>query len=256
MVKMKTNWDYSELAVAYLARPQYSKAAVDALFAISGLNESDLSCDVGAGVGHLTKHYLQHDYKVVAVEPNDNMRSLGIQETGGKCEWFEGTGENTNQPTSSFDLVTFGSSFNVCDRELALKETNRILKPYGWFACMWNHRDLEDPIQSSIENIIKRLIPEYGYGTRREDQSSTINASGYFADIIQLSSDIVHFQSIKDCIEAWKSHATLQRQAPTKFNEIILEIEKFLSTEVSSSLDFELAIPYTTRIWLAQKTVN
>ena len=44
--------------------------------------------------------------------------------------------ENTGQSSGRFGLVTFGSSFNVCDREKALEETARILKPGGWFACV------------------------------------------------------------------------------------------------------------------------
>ena len=69
--------------------------------------------------------------------------------------WHEGIGEETGQKSNFFDMVTFGSSFNVCERNKALLETSRILKPNGWFACMWNHRILEDPIQSEIESIIR-----------------------------------------------------------------------------------------------------
>ena len=34
--------------------------------------------------------------------------------------WYQGTGESTKK-NSEFDLVTFGSSFNVMDRTKALK---------------------------------------------------------------------------------------------------------------------------------------
>ena len=59
----------------------------------------------------------------------------------------------------SYHMTTFGSSFNVCDRQKALIESKRILVHRGWFACMWNHRDLEDPLQNEIESIIKKRIP-------------------------------------------------------------------------------------------------
>ena len=49
-----------------------------------------------------------------------------------------GTGEDTKQDENSFDLVTFGSSFNVCDRELALKEVKKYLSQ-NLFSRMWNH---------------------------------------------------------------------------------------------------------------------
>ena len=47
----------------------------------------------------------------------------------------------------------------------------------------------------------------------REDQTAFLNESNLFNQVIHLSSIIEHEQTIKDCIEAWKSHATLQRQA-------------------------------------------
>ena len=65
------------------------------------------------------------------------MRKNGLKRTQNlNIEWFEGTGENTGRENSKFDIVTFGSSFNVCDGQLALTETLRILKPSGWFACI------------------------------------------------------------------------------------------------------------------------
>jgi ubiquinone/menaquinone biosynthesis C-methylase UbiE len=252
-INLKTKWDYSKLAEAYLSRPQYSSPAINAIFSIAKLNSDDVSCDVGAGVGHLTTHFLQNGLKVIAVEPNDNMRALGKKNTSGKCEWIEGTGENTNQSSSSFKLVTFGSSFNVCERLDALRETNRILKSDGWFACMWNHRDLGDSIQSRIESIIKLHVPNYGYGTRREDQTEIIQESSLFQEVIALSSSINQSQTIADCIKAWESHATLERQAGNKFKEIINDIRKFLSVEVSNDPNFIISVPYTTRIWMAQK---
>ena len=54
------------------------------------------------------------------------------------------------------------------DRTKALKEVYRILKRKCWFAALWNHRDLENPIQMEIEKIIKSNIPNYDYGSRRK----------------------------------------------------------------------------------------
>ena len=141
---MKTEWDYTALAAAYLKRPDYADAAIDAMLTIAGLEKGEQVCDVGAGVAHLTLMLATRELVVTAVEPNDAMRANGIKRTEGlaNVQWYEGTGEQTCQSANAFDMVTFGSSFNVCDRPTALKETARILKPRGWFACMWNHRQL------------------------------------------------------------------------------------------------------------------
>ena len=247
---MKTEWDYTTLADAYLKRPDYAEAAIDAMLSIAGAEKGDSFCDVGAGVAHLTIMLASRGLDVVAVEPNDAMRANGIQRTEdlANVSWHEGTGEVTGQAANAFDMVTFGSSFNVCDRQQALKETARILKPRGWFACMWNHRNLDDPIQSRIEAIIKERVEGYGYGTRREDQTAVIDASALFGAVVHLDARVIHEQSIAECLEAWRSHATLERQAGAKFHEVISAIDEYLQSLDTSSIQ----IPYSTNIWVAQ----
>lgn len=247
---MKTEWDYSELADAYLKRPDYSVPAIEAMLSIFGVKKQDKVCDIGAGVAHLTLMLADRDYDVVAVEPNDSMRRNGIVRTQkySNVSWFEGTGENTGQDSRSFDFVTFGSSFNVCNRQEALKETARLLKPKGWFACMWNNRNLEDKIQSSIESIIKTTVPNYDYGSRRETQTEVIAASNLFGPAVHISSNVQHQQSLFECVEAWRSHATLERQTGSLFPKVVSEIERYLK-----GLNKEIIeIPYTTNIWVAQ----
>lgn len=220
------------------------------MLSIMGAEKGDTFCDVGAGVAHLTLMLAARGLKVTAVEPNDAMRANGIKRTAefADVRWHEGTGEATGQAAQAFDAVTFGSSFNVCDRQEALRETARILKPRGWFACMWNHRQLDDPIQERIETIIKDRVNGYGYGTRREDQTAQIDESRLFGPVVHLDSRVMHEQSIEECVEAWRSHATLERQAGTAFSGVVAEIERYLQSLGVSSIQ----IPYATNIWVAQ----
>lgn len=247
---MKTEWDYTKLADAYLKRPDYAESVIDRMIETAGMEQGGTVCDIGAGAAHLTIKLAERGLKVCAVEPNDAMRSNGIRRTTqfADVSWFEGVGEHTGMDDSAFDLVTFGSSFNVCDRQMALKETARILKSSGWFACMWNHRDLEDPLQQEIESILKRHIENYSYGTRREDQTGVIEESGLFGNVIYLEGSVIHEISSEDFIEGWKSHGTVYRQSLEKFSLINDDIKKLVE-----SLDTKmLKVPYTTRVWMAQ----
>lgn len=248
---MTTAWNYTRLAASYSKRPEYAPDGIDAMLETAGVAAGSRVCDVGAGTGHLTLALLQRNLMVQAVEPNDAMRAIGIARTQDfpAVTWDVGTGEDTGQATAAFDLVTFGSSFNVTDREKALVETVRILKPAGWFACMWNHRDLDDPLQARIEAAIAALIPEYAYGARREDQTAVIDCSGLFHPVRHIKVPVLHRIPTADWQEAWRSHATLQRQAGDRFEEVLAAIDGILA-QVGQN---ELAIPYTTRIWLAQK---
>lgn len=248
---MKTEWDYTNLAEAYLKRPDYAQPAIDRMLKTAGVKPGDSVCDVGAGAAHLTIKLAEYGLKVCAVEPNDAMRANGIKRTErfADVSWFEGVGEHTGMEDGKFDLVTFGSSFNVCDRGEALKESCRILKPEGWFACMWNHRDLSDPLQKEIEDILKKEIEDYQYGTRREDQADVISESGLFEDVVYLEGTVLHEVPAEDFIEGWKSHGTVYRQSPEKFDLINAQIRKTVEAKKQTILK----IPYTTRIWMAKR---
>lgn len=247
---MKTEWDYTDLAEAYLKRPDYAQTAIDKMLEIAGVKKGDVVCDVGAGAAHLTLKLAEYGLNVCAVEPNDAMRANGIRRTAeyGNVRWFEGVGEQTGMEDHKFDLVTFGSSFSVCDRQRALIETRRILKNGGWFACMWNHRDLNDPLQKEIEDLLKSRIPGYSYGTRREDQTDVINQSGIFQKPVYVEGTVLHEILAEDFIEGWKSHGTVQRQAKAKFDEINSEIRRIIESKGKEYIK----VPYTTRIWMAQ----
>lgn len=251
---MKTEWDYSEVAKSYLDRPEYSSAAIDALCEIASLSEFSRICDVGAGVAHLTLQMAQKNVGknsgIVAIEPNDEMRKLGIDRTR-KIEfikWYEGTAEKTDQEKSQFDIVTFGSSFNVTDRVLAIKEAKKIAKKNGWFACMWNHRDLDDPHQKEIEKIIKDSISDYDYGSRRENQHEFLRGSNVFESVLTLEGDALHSQTIQSCITAWRSHVTLKRQSGERFNLIIEKISDYLNSLSEKSIK----VPYKTRVYMGK----
>ncbi len=252
---MKTEWDYTNLAAAYIKRPEYSPQALEQIYALCGVQAGQKVCDIGAGVAHLTLPLAAHGCLVDAVEPNDAMRTLGQERTAhlNNVTWYEGTGEATGRPSEQYALVSFGSSFNVCDRPKALQESHRLLQAGQYFTCMWNHRDLEDPIQKHIEGIIAQHVPSYGYGTRREDQREIIVGSGLFEAVQEIQGSVVHEQNKEDVVEAWRSHATLHRQAQRHgeqtFTTIIAEIESYLASLQGPSI----IIPYTTRAWVARK---
>jgi ubiquinone/menaquinone biosynthesis C-methylase UbiE len=246
---MKTDWDYTDLAKAYLKRPAYAEEAVDEVVSTAGLRPGAAVCDVGAGTGKLTLPLLRRGLSVTAVEPNDAMRALGIQVTSDfDVRWIEATAEAPGLPAGAFQLVTFGSSFPTTDRPTALRQIHRLLRPGGWLALMSNHRDLDDPIQKAIEAVIHAAIPDYRYGLRREDQTEPIRASGLFGEVHRVDKPVLHHQSVEDIVEAWRSHGTVHRQAGDRFHDIIAGIEQVL---VDVGQD-PIAVPYTTRLWLAQ----
>lgn len=242
-------WDYTKLAGAYADRPDYAAGAVDRVLELAGVGVDDRACDVGAGSGHLTLPLLERGLLVDAVEPNDEMRALGGRRTSQwpTVSWFAGTAQDNGRETGAYRLVTFGSSFNVADPALTLPETARVLAPGGWFACLWNHRDLTDPLQAEIEDLIRARVPGYSYGARRADQAPVIAASGLFGEVREIVGAVRHSVRTDDWCQAWRSHATLARQAGDRFGLIVDEITGL----VRSSVGETMIVPYTTRGWAA-----
>jgi len=246
----QVDWDYTEHASHYDKRADYSHDAITALLTFMGCTAATAVADIGAGTGKLTKELLKHGLTVSSVEPNAAMREIGIRNTRGQSvSWSSATGEATGLPASRFHAALFGSSFNVVNQMDTLLEVKRILVPRGWFACMWNHRDLNDPVQRHIESIIKSFIPGYSYGLRRTDPTAVINSSGYFSPVRSIERSFNWAMPRSDIVVAWRSHATLRRQAQddAMFNRVIAQISSYLA-------DFpeEITVPYATRIYFAQ----
>lgn len=248
---MLTEWDYTKLAEAYLKRPSYAEDAFDELVARSGARFGSSACDVGAGTGRVSVALARRGLSVVAVEPNRSMAGQGIRQTAHLPHicWVEATAENTGQPSETFDVVIFGSSFNVTDRIQALRESARIMRPTGWFVCLFNYRDLRDPIQCKVQGIIEQMVPDFSHGSRREDQTTFINASRLFRLVEVFERSVRHRMRRDEYVEAWSSHCTLKRQAGERFVKVVEAIDHWLR---EAGLEvFE--VPYRTRVWMAPR---
>ena len=93
-------------------------------------------------------------------------------------------------------LIIYCDSFNSFLISRPKQKTKRILKPGGWFACLWNHRDLTHPLQAEVENLIKSRIEGYGYGSRREDQTEAIQESRLFDEPQYIEASIYLSESL------------------------------------------------------------
>ncbi|MDC3096458.1 methyltransferase domain-containing protein [Alphaproteobacteria bacterium] len=244
---MLDDWDYSKRAKTYDERSDYSKKAINELFEKINCNKGKKVADIGAGTGKLTKILLEMSLEVIAIEPNSNMLEYGKKNTKNfDVTWLQRNAEKMDLNDNSYHAVFFGSSFNVVDTEKALKETHRILKPKGWFVCMWNHRDISNPLQKKIEDTIKLFIPNYKYGKRRQNPENIIINNNLFSNVGFIENNFIERMNKLRIINAWKSHQTLYKQSNGKFDIIIDAISKLLNDKIYN-------VPYSTKIWYAQK---
>jgi SAM-dependent methyltransferase len=127
--------------------------------------------DVGAGTGKLTRLLLPTGARVVAVEPLAEMRAL-IE----GAEVVDGTAEELPFEAESVDVITAAQSFHWFDYDRALPELHRVLRLDGFLVLVWNGRDLEDPLQLGIEELLSELrakVPDQQLGRWREPLRTT-----------------------------------------------------------------------------------
>jgi SAM-dependent methyltransferase len=117
-------------------RPAYPAAAVAWLLGPSALRVLDL----GAGTGKLTRAVLAAGHDVVAVEPDVEMRAE-LAAALPAVLLHAGAAEDIPLPDASVDAVTMGQAFHWIDRDGALPEIARVLRPGGVLAVTWNLRD-------------------------------------------------------------------------------------------------------------------
>ena len=250
---VENHWSYTKHAKFYEYRPNYAPKAIDVLKTYVEADKKDFRvADIGAGTGNLTIMLLERGLETISVEPNDAMREIGIEKTqGANVQWVRATGLETSLEDSSVDWVTFGSSFNVMDRDQALKETHRLLKEGGYFSCMWNHRDLNDPIQKQAEDIIEEFVPDYTRGVRREDQRPVIEKNNHlFDEIFYMEVDFYFYQTLENYINAWQSVKNKYWDLATDEGKALFEK---ITAKMRKTMPTEFDIKYTTRCWSAKK---
>jgi len=140
-------------------RPGYPDALVHQVLAEAGAKSGDPVADLGCGTGILTRMLAARGLDVVGIDPNGNMleEARGAR---GAAEYRLGDAENTGLADQSIALVTVAQAFHWFDLDAALEELQRILRPRGHVAAIWNIRG-ENGFMSAYDALLRRFSSEY-----------------------------------------------------------------------------------------------
>lgn len=122
-------------------RPSYP-ASLGAWLAERGLL-GGVVADVGAGTGLFTRLLLAHGARVVAVEPNPEMRArltsgLASEVEAGRLTVQPGSSEATGLPDASVSLITAAQAAHWFTPAPTVAEFRRVLSPGGRVLLVWN----------------------------------------------------------------------------------------------------------------------
>jgi SAM-dependent methyltransferase len=150
------------------ARPEYPPEAIAYVARELDLRPGRTVVDLAAGSGKLSRPLAKLGCDVIAVEPVDEMRAA----IGPGIEALAGTAEAMPLADDSADAVTVGQAFHWFDGPRALAEIERVLRPGGALALVWNRRPVESSqLHAAISEIIKPYrgdAPSHGSGAWRE----------------------------------------------------------------------------------------
>jgi ubiquinone/menaquinone biosynthesis C-methylase UbiE len=133
-------------------RPIYPSAAIDTILLGLGSPIQVVAADVGAGTGIGAKLLADRGVQVVAIEPNEEMRTAATPHE--RVEFLAGTAEQIPLKNASVDLVTSFQAFHWFDLDKSLQEFRRILKPGGRLVLIWSLWDQEDLVSKEYTRLI------------------------------------------------------------------------------------------------------
>lgn len=250
--------DFTGLASDYSKhRPDYSPSVMKGLIGLLSkpITEIDFA-DVGAGTGIWSRMVHKAGAKSVnAVEPNDDMRQNGINDSQGtSIRWHAGSAEETGLLSSSCDWISMASSFHWADFNVATKEFHRVLRPGGRFTALWNPRLIEaNPLLVEIEDHLNTLRPNIkrvssGRSGITETLAEKLWASSYFEDVVYLEGRHIIKMTPDRYMGAWRSVNDLRVQlGPEKFEAFL----RFVEQKISNLSTIEAT--YLTRAWSARR---
>ncbi|HEY8456000.1 MAG TPA: class I SAM-dependent methyltransferase [Actinopolymorphaceae bacterium] len=128
---------YPEEAVRWALAPLAER---DRRLARDGLERLDV-LDLAAGTGKLTEVLVGLGVHVMAVEPDTAMLAE-LRVRLPDVSALQGRAEAIPLEDASVDAVLVGQAFHWFDREAALPEIARVLRPGGVLAALWNLEDV------------------------------------------------------------------------------------------------------------------
>jgi ubiquinone/menaquinone biosynthesis C-methylase UbiE len=112
--------------------------------------------DLAAGTGAMTKDLVGRVAKVIAIEPDDRMRTV-LAENLPAVDARNGSGESMPLADASVDAVLAASSWHWMDADRALHEVARVLRPGGVLGVVWAGPDRDGPFLAQAQSLLSEM---------------------------------------------------------------------------------------------------
>lgn len=175
---------FGRIAAEYNAvRPEYAPEAVARAQEALRLGPQARVVDLAAGSGTLTRALTRTFADVVAIEPDDDMRAVLARQLP-DVELLVGTAEQIPLPDASADAVFVGDAFHWFDGPTAVAELDRVLRPGGGVALLWNlwwndgadgtSDSLDPPLPAAARALFDDVYVKSGRAAARAEKADPV----------------------------------------------------------------------------------
>jgi ubiquinone/menaquinone biosynthesis C-methylase UbiE len=196
MLKIAPTERFSSRVENYVRfRPSYPQEVISLLEDQCGLTPEVVVADIASGTGIFTRLLLEHGNRAIGIEPNEKMRKAG-EEYLSRFPNFKsvnGTAENTPLEDCSVDLITCAQAAHWFDREKAMKEFRRILKPGRFLVLLWNDRHTGSAFAEKYENLVEKYGTDYSVVQRL---GRIIDGSEFFGSLPCKKRSLPNYQDL------------------------------------------------------------
>lgn len=232
-------------------RPHYPREIIEFFKTELGLGADSLIADVGSGTGISSKLFLENGNTVYGVEPNVDMRNAaeGFLKDFARFHSVAGTSEESGLSDNSIDIVIAAQAFHWFRPDETRREFQRILKPGGCVALIWNERQLATtPFLIEYEKFLVKHALDYS--KVRHDNLTGASLRNFFAKPFKratfANAQVLDFDGI---LGRAASSSYMPAEADAAFPAMAEELKILFANHAQNG---RISVFYDTNVYYAQ----
>ena len=234
-------------------RPGYPAEAIDLLTAELALSDRSVVLDLAAGTGKLTRSLTPRFASVIAIEPLAEMRQELARRVD-VAQVLEGSAEAMPLEDATVDAVFVAQAFHWFDGPRALAEIERVLRPSGGLALLWNSTPWElreGPWFAGLDDLLERSRADLStmrrHGTGRWKEA--FERENPFEPLAEVTFPNVQRISRGDLVAALASRSYVASLEPEDRRDVLDGVERMLDQPNAPIEDGKVIVPMRTDVY-------